>query len=208
LNLPKRYEDLTAKGDYISITAEELEKLAPEKSRDIHLRVFVMRDEIAPLYFEKGYVLTPAEFSNRAYRLLAKTMDSTNRAGIATFVMHGKEYLVAIFADGGILRAETMRFADEIRRPRDLRLPKRTKPSAASVRTFEKVIERLLKNALDRNEMRDEYAGRMLKLIESKHAKGKDIVESAYPAQKPAKVVDLMEVLKKSLAGRKTRRRG
>ena len=79
------------KGKYVTITDEELERLAPEKSRDIDLRMFVKRDEIPPLYFKRAYFLTPADKSAKAYRLLAETMDRTRRAGIATFVMRGKE---------------------------------------------------------------------------------------------------------------------
>ena len=97
------------KNKFVEVTDEELDRLAPERSRDINLRRFVDQDTIPRLYFERGYFLAPAS-STRAYHLLAETMARTNRAGIATFVMRGKEYLVAITSDGGILRAETMRF--------------------------------------------------------------------------------------------------
>jgi len=107
-------------GKVVTVTEEELERLAPEKSRDINLRVFVARSEISPMYFERAYILTPADKSGKAYRLLAEIMEYSQRVGIATFVMRGKEYLVAILARGGILRAETMRFSDEVRSPSDL----------------------------------------------------------------------------------------
>src|SRR5262249_36730433 len=80
------------KGKYVNVTDEELERLAPEKSRDIDLRVFVDRDQISPLYFDRTYFLTPADKSGKAYRLLAETMERKGRAGVATFVMRGKEY--------------------------------------------------------------------------------------------------------------------
>ena len=57
------------------------------------------------------------------YRLLAETIERKKHAGIATFVMRGKEHLVAIFAENGILRAETLRFADQIRTPENIGLP-------------------------------------------------------------------------------------
>jgi DNA end-binding protein Ku len=199
----------TANGEYVTVTEEELERLAPEKSRDINLRMFVDRTEISPLYFERGYVLTPADKSGKAYRLLAEIMEDANRAGIATFVMRGKEYLVAIFAVNGILRAETMRFSDEIRSPSDIGLPKRKKPAANTVRAFDSSIKRLSKRSLDLREMGDEYSARMLDLIEKKRKHQENVVESEAPTERPAKVVDLMEVLKKSLdQGRKTKASG
>ncbi len=99
----------------ITITDEELEALAPRSSRDIELTQFVDQASIDPIYFERAYFLAPAGESSKAYRLLAETMERTHRAGIARFVMRGQEYLVAIFAEKGILRAETLRRADEVR---------------------------------------------------------------------------------------------
>jgi DNA end-binding protein Ku len=202
LEIPETVRGFETKGgEYVTVTEEELDRLAPEKSRDINLRVFVARSEISPVYFNRAYILTPADKSAKAYRLLAQTMEELDRAGIATFVMHGKEYLVAILAIDGILRAETLRFEDEIRTPRDIGLPKRKKATAATVRAFTGVIERLSKKALAFDEMRDEYAHRMQNLINAKRDSHKDVVESESDGltAKPAKVVDLMQVLKKSL---------
>jgi DNA end-binding protein Ku len=196
-----------AKGKYVTVSDEELERLAPEKSRDIDLRLFVKNAEISPIYFQRAYVLAPADKSGKAYRLLAAIMERKEDVGIATFVMHGKEYLVAIFARDGILRAETLRFADEIRKPHDVGLPKKSTVQAAAVQKFDRAIAKATKKTIDPKEMRDEYAEAMMKLIEKKSAHDKDVVETESEApRKPAKVVDLMEVLKQSLKeGKKSR---
>jgi Ku protein len=125
------------KDEYVTVTDEELEALEPEKTRDIDLTRFVGRDEIDPMFFDRAYYLAPAGNSNKAYRLLAATLDETRRAGIATFVMREKEYLVAILSDNGILRAETLRFQDEVRSAEDLGLPEAVTPPPASVKKFE-----------------------------------------------------------------------
>lgn len=191
----------TNKG-YIQVSDEELERLAPEKSRDIDLRVFVAREELSPLFFVKSYFLTPGHGSTKAYRLLAETMERRDRVGIATFVMRGKEYLVAILADRGILRAQILRFFDEVRTPHDIGLPKKAKTSQSTVRKFESAIARSAKRTFEPREMRDEYAESMLKLIKTKSSRHKDIVETQEkPEQRrPAQIIDLMEVLKRSLA--------
>ena len=125
------------KEKFVAVTDEELERLAPEQSRDIDLRTFVPLESIPPLYFDRSYFLVPSSGSEKAYRLLGATMEKSKLAGIATFVMRGKEYLVAIFPENGILRAETMRFADELRSPKDVGLPEKPKVPAAAVKPRE-----------------------------------------------------------------------
>jgi DNA end-binding protein Ku len=192
----------TAAGKMITVSDEELDRLAPEKSRTIDLRLFVPQEEISPLYYNRSYFLTPGDKSGKAYRLLAETMQRKSRVGVATFVMRGREYLVALVARDGILRAETLRFDDEIRKPAEVGLPKKTKVTAPTVRKFETAIARAAKKSLDLKEMSDEYAAALLKLIKQKSSGNKDVLESrsGEPRRKqPAKVVDLMEVLKASL---------
>ncbi len=191
------------KDKYIVVTDEELERLDPEKSRDIDLRLFVKKEDIQPIYFEHAYFLAPAEGSAKAYQLLAETMEKSERAGIATFVMRDKAYLVAILAENGILRAETLRFNDEVRSPGDIGLPKPKRVSKAAVTRFHKLISKYAKPEIAREELRDDQTEELMKLVEKKRTKHKDVVERAREGREPHKVVDLMEVLKKSLAGKK-----
>src|SRR6266550_1350393 len=88
----------------------------------------------------RSYFLAPAEGSEKAYRLLVETMEKSHLSGIATFVMRGREYLVAIFPENGILRAETMRFSDELRSPKEVGLPEKKDVPAATVKKFERLI--------------------------------------------------------------------
>ena len=187
-------------GKYVVVTDEELEKLAPDRSRDIDLRRFVDDQAIPPIYFERGYYLTPGSSSEKGYRLLAKAMEDSGRMGIGTFVMHGKEYLVAITAENGILRAQTLRFADEIRSPADVGLPKKKKPQKAIVTKFEKLITARSAKQLSTQELKDDQTDRVLKLVKSKHSRGKDIVQTEEQSSDDGNVVDIMDVLKKSLA--------
>jgi DNA end-binding protein Ku len=187
------------KDRFIEIGDEELERLAPERSRDINLQRFVDESSIPRLYFERGYFLAPAG-STRAYHLLARTMERTGRAGIATFVMRGKEYLVAITADNGILRAETMRFHDEIRSPENVGLPKKQKPAPAAVRSFERMIAQRSRASLPTAELRDEETERLLKLVQHKRKSEKNVVEAPVRGKRKAEVVDLLEVLRQSLS--------
>lgn len=193
------------KDTYVVVTDDELEKLAPDRTRDIDLRRFVPAADVDPMHFERAYYLTPGGNSTKAYRLLAATMEQTGRAGIATFVMRGKEYLVAILAEGGILRAETLRFADEVRDPDEVGLPAPAKPEAATVRKMEKAIEKLARASLDEEELEDRASARLLELVERKEKAGTDVVPMPAGEAGPGSadgVIDLMEVLKRSLQGR------
>src|SRR5215475_3863792 len=75
------------KDKFVVVTDEELERLAPEQSRDIDLRRFVPLEDIPPLYFDRSYFLAPGQGAEKAYKLLAETMTNDDLAGIATFVM-------------------------------------------------------------------------------------------------------------------------
>src|ERR1041385_2360224 len=191
------------KDRYVIVTDEELERLAPEQSRDIDLRRFVPLADIPPVYFDRSYFLAPSEGSEKAYRLLARTMEKEKLAGVATFVMRGKEYLVAIFPENEILRAETMRFPDEIRSPKQVDLPEKKKVPAAAVKKFEKLIIKHSDKHLSLKEFKDEKTEHLMKLVEKKRKQHKDVVKVEEPETGEGKVIDLMEVLKKSLAGKR-----
>lgn len=190
---------------YVLVSDEELEAVMPEQSRDIHLRRFVPRDRLPIAAFRRSYYLVPGGQSQRAYAVLAATMDRGGYAGIATFVMRGKEYLVAILAEDGILRAETLRFPDEVRSPDDVGLaepPK--KPSAAAVRRMEKAVARLSSDEIPLAPFEDELSEAISSLAEEKLARGEDVVE--YEAAEPEEEEealeppDLAQLLKQRLA--------
>jgi DNA end-binding protein Ku len=191
-------------GSFTVVTDEELEALAPRKSRDIDLRRFVQRSEIPPEMLERPYILAPAGESTKAYHLLVETMERSGRARIATFVMRGKEYLAAIFAESGVLHAATMRFADELRTPGDVGLPTVAKPGAAARREIEAALTSLAAEALDESLLTDADAAALRELAERKQAQGRDLVEieevPETESPETAEVIDIMSVLRERMA--------
>ncbi len=191
-------------GEFVVVTDEELDALEPEKSREIDLRRFVPREQIDPIYFERGYFLAPAGETTKAYRLLARAMEDADRAGVGTFVMRGKEYLVAILSEGGILRAETLRFAAEIRSPEDVGLADPGDADTDRAARLEAAIDELAADSLEPEELGDPYAERVESLVAEKLAAGEDVVsipEEARRETSEVEIVDLMEVLKRRLQG-------
>jgi DNA end-binding protein Ku len=189
------------KDKYVVVTDEELDRLAPKKSRDIDLRQFVDVNQISPIYFERGYFLAPDGDSTKAYRLLAAILEKTQRAGIATFVMRGKEYLIAITAENGILRAETMRFLDELRSPSGIGLPARAKAPAEMTRHFIQIIQKRTSLELSQDELRDETSAELLKLVQEKLGRKQGVVVTRKKEGSGEAAPDLVAVLKQSLAG-------
>jgi DNA end-binding protein Ku len=136
-------------------------------------------------------------------------MERTGRVGIGSFVMRDHEYLVAIVSEGGVLRAETLRFHDELHAPDDIGLPKRKKASATRVKALSKEIDALTRDELDAHELSDQYAAAIEELAERKEKQGKDVVhvtgaedEDAEPGT--SNVIDLMSVLRRSLSAKAT----
>jgi DNA end-binding protein Ku len=204
--LVRGYE--TASGKMVIVTEEEFASAAPEKSRDIDLKRFVSLEEIPPFFFERPYFLAPDERAGKAYALLAQTMAKTAKAGIGSFVMRGHEYLVAILADSGILRADVLRYADELRTPESIGLPKPGKADAGLARALAKEIDALSKPGLDMAEMADLEAETLLKFAQQKAKKGEGVIAMENlegedeESGGSAEVIDLMEVLRKSLGGK------
>ena len=201
--LVRGYE--TDSGKMVVITDEEFESVAPEMSGDIELRNFVPLEQIPPIYFNRPYFLAPSGKSTKAYHLLTATMEKAGRVGIGSFVMRGHEYLVAIIADNGVLRADTLRYADEIRTPETIGLSKRGKATASKVAQFVKIIEDLTRTDLDLTELEDQEAKALEKLAETKQKEDEDVIhqrglEQAEGDEGGAKIIDLMAVLRKSLS--------
>lgn len=189
------------KDHFVVVTDEELDALQPEKSQEIDLRRFVDRDEIDPVFFERAYFLAPDRGASKAYRLLVKAMADANRAGIATFVMRGKEYLVAILSDEGLLRADTMRFPEELRSPEMVGLPEVGDADAEQISDMEKEMDDLAADELDRSLLLDERDARILALVERKLEEGVDVVErpAGEEDDEDQAPIDLMAALKARL---------
>jgi DNA end-binding protein Ku len=197
-------------GRFVEVTDEELEELAPRKTREIDLRLFVDRDELDPVFFERAYFLAPSKGATKPYRLLVAAMESTGKAGIATFVMREREYLVAIIAENGILRAETMRFADEIRSAEDVGLPKPSRVDRKDVRRLSKALAGLFEDELDPDELEDRRSREIEKLVQAKLNTGSDVVRAPAEEERTTAgalgseerlVIDLMEELKRRMKG-------
>jgi DNA end-binding protein Ku len=197
-----------AKGDYVLIADEELEAVEPGRSRTIDITDFVDITEIDPIYYQRAYYLGPqGDGATRAYALLHRAMADSGRAGIATFVMHGKQYLVAIRAREDVLALQTMYFPDEVRDPREEidNLPTGEQFSDRELVMAKQLIESMT-TKWDPESYRDTYRERVEDLIVRKR-RGEEIVREGEPAGE-SDVTDLMDALRRSAEEMRGRRKG
>jgi DNA end-binding protein Ku len=188
---------------YVTISPEELDSLAPEKTRTIDIEDFVDQEEIDPIFYDHPYYLAPDTGAAKAYQLLVDAMEDAGKVAIARVVIRSKENLVAIRPREGLLAMETMLFADEVV-PTDS-LDELTTDTAVKTSDRELTMARQLIDSLSSDfepeKYHDEYRERVLDLIERK-AQGETIVIEE-PTEEPEQVPDLMAALEASIAGAK-----
>lgn len=198
------YDELTKgyeyqKGDYVTVTEDDLKKARPEASESLAIKGFVDLDEIDPIYFDSPYYLTPGKKSDRIYALLRDALAKTGKVGIATFVLRTKEYLAVIRPYGEALLLNTMHFADEVRPaediPGEIDIP--DKEMDMAVQLVEAMAEEF-----EPDQYKNNYNEALQSLIEKKLS-GKKIETKATPKE-PTNVGDLMSRLKASLEGKST----
>jgi DNA end-binding protein Ku len=189
-----------SKGQYVTVTEDELKAVEGEASRMIDIEEFVPLSKVDPIYFENTYYLGPDKGGEKAYRLLSDALGKTDRVALAKFVMRGKESLVLIRAAQEGLLLHTMYFSDEVRDFGEI-----DKGASAKVRDNElqlavQLVEGLAADDFKPERYADEYRERLLGMLTQK-VEGKEVVTpSPEPARAP--VIDLMEALRKSLAAR------
>src|SRR5205807_8224892 len=113
--LLKGYE--LAPDRYVVVASEELDALAPEKTKTIDIEDFVELSQIDPIYYDHPYYLAPGQGGAKPYSLLLAAMHETSKVAIARVVIRSKEQLVALRPVSGVLGMATMLFADEVLSP-------------------------------------------------------------------------------------------
>lgn len=186
-------------GEYVIVTDDELEAIAPERSRSIEISDFVDLRQIDPVFYQTTYYLAPqGEPAARAYGLLRAAMAQSEKVGIAYFVLRGKEHLVAVRPDREVLALETMYFADEIRDP-EQELP--DLPGKVAIKERELETAKLLIDTLttewDPTAYRSSYRDKVNELIERKR-RGETVTRQEEP-DRSAQIVNLMDALDASL---------
>ncbi len=185
------------KDHYLVIDDAELEKLELATSRSMNITEFVPLAQVDPLFFDSGYYLGPDKGAERAYALLAAALADAQYAAVAQYVARGKQQLVLFRPLEGAIVMQQLRYADEVKGLSEIPIPEAvvTDAELALARQF---IGALARPTFDIRQYKDEYREKLRALLDAK-VKGEAV--ELTPAPEPtARVVDLMEALKASLA--------
>jgi DNA end-binding protein Ku len=181
-------------GGFVLMEDAHFDKAAAASSRAIDVVQFVDAAKVDPIYLETSYYVAPQPDLERAYTVLLKALQNTNKAALATFVMSNRQHYALLRPNESTLVMHTLYYSDEVR-PIERRsaLPK----AADQEEKFaEQYIEALAKD-FDPEQYRDTYRDTLLAIIRAK-AEGQELqVAEATPA--PPKSSNLMEALRQSV---------
>ncbi|HTS48219.1 MAG TPA: Ku protein [Bryobacteraceae bacterium] len=183
------------KDRYVVIEDEEIKKMAPSTAKVMEILEFVKTEEVDPIYFESSFYMAPDDAGEKPYALLYNTLKRTGYVGVAKIAMHNREHIV-IFRPGNFgLMMHTMYYANEVRKVEEFRT------DTTLVKEQESKLAEMLVQSLaapfEPEKYHDSYRDNLQSLINSK-IQGKEVVTP--PHAEPAKVIDIMEALKQSLA--------
>lgn len=187
---------------YVILEAEDFEAADAVKTKMIEIINFVEGQEIDSLYYEQPYYLEPEKSAMKAYALLRDALEASGKVGVTTFVLRNRESLAILKPYKEVIVLNRIRFVQEIREPSDLKLPPLSKTKTKEMDMANKLVEQLTEK-FNIDEFKDTYTAKLLKRIKAK-SKGKKI---AAPKMKVvhSKNDDLMEMLKASLEGKKSK---
>lgn len=197
-------------GDYVILSEEEINAAYPKSTQVIEIEHFVKADEIPFTYLEKPYLLAPIGKGEKVYALLREAMLDAGVIAVARVVMHTKESLAALIPDGDALLLNTLRWAKQVRSRDELKLPAAGKKAVglkdAELAMAQQLISEMVTD-WDPNQYEDRFSDAIHALAAKKVEAGQ--TEQVAPLENPneapasSNVVDLSDLLRRSLASRK-----
>jgi DNA end-binding protein Ku len=195
-------------GSFVVLDQDDFTKANVKATETIDIVQAVPRDEIPAEYFEKPLYVVPSKQGIKPYHILRETLRRSGRVAVATIVMRGRQHLVALIADERIITLELLRYAHEIKTVEELGVDDLLE--APEVKDKEVELAEQLVAALDEGwepeQFRDQYRDDLLELIEAKAKTGSSPVKNRAPREPGGEVVDMMELLKRSVGEAKGRK--
>ncbi len=204
-HIDKAYDD----GDRtVVLTDDDLSSLPEEKSREIDVVEFVPSDQLDPITFDRSYFLEPDSKSSKAYVLLRRTLEETDKTAIVHFALRQKTRLGALRVHGDVLMLQSLLWDDEVREAKFPALDEKVRISAKELEMSASLVESFAAD-FSPEKFSDDYQDQLRELIEAKLAKGDDVSteetfggdssESEDDDDDSDNVIDLMEALKRSI---------
>jgi len=194
------------KGRYVIISEDEIRAAHPESTQTIDIFGFIDAKEIPLQNIERPYYLAPDKRGEKVYALLQQTLKDSGKVALANVVLHVKQHLAAVMVDDDALLLVMLRWPDEVRGLDTLELSAAVTGAKLSKgeRDMAKRLVRDMTVEWEPEEYQDTFRDKIMKLVEKKAKAGKiEDVEGGErkPASKSADVIDLTDLLKRSLEG-------
>jgi DNA end-binding protein Ku len=202
-DIVKAYE--YTKGKFVILDSEDLEKLRKEnEEKAVEIIDFVKMEEIDPIYFDRSYYMSPNESGGKAYSLLRKALQESQKVGLAKIIIRSKEQMAVIRVYENTLVMETIHYPDEVRRAGDVpNVPADDKVTDKELSTAIMLIDQLT-SEFEPEKYTDEYRTALLELIESKRTGHETVTPAA--KETASNVTDLMAALQASIDRTKPRK--
>lgn len=183
-------------GKYVTVTDDDLERANVYRTRAIEVMNFVKEEEINPKYLEKPYFLEPEEGSRKSYALLREALKRSEKVGVVKFVIRTREHLGILKAEDNVIFLNQMRFDWEIKKQKELNLPKSEEITLKELDTALRLVDSL--TIPFRPELyEDTYTDDLLNLIEEKAQDRLPPPKGELPAPTPEQEIE--SELEKSL---------
>jgi DNA end-binding protein Ku len=189
------------KGRYVEVTDEEIKAASVEATQSVQIVQFVEEREIDPIYFDVAYYLEPEKKGRHAYALLREALGKAAKVGVARVVIRTREHIAVLKPKGDALVLELLHWADEIVDASSIDLPGKEALPAPEMKMAATLIDTMTEK-WDPAAFRDTYREQLVALIEAK-ARGEPMPKGRAKAPARAQVVDLMDVLKRSIESTK-----
>ncbi|MBK5001871.1 Ku protein [Pseudomonas sp. S31] len=195
------------KGRYVVISEQEIREARPEATQTIDIFSFVEAGDIPLQHFDTPYYLSPDKRGGKVYALLRETLERTGKVALATVVLHTKQHLALLRPLDDALVLITLRWPEEVRGLETLELDPSVTDAKVDKRELD-MAKRLVEDmsgSWTPDDYHDAFRQTILDLVEEKASKGKiAVVEKGEggEAQKGADIIDLTELLKRSLGGK------
>jgi DNA end-binding protein Ku len=195
------------KGHYVTVTDDDLKAVRPEATQSVQIVEFVELDQINPMYFDTPYYLEPEKKGRHAYALLRDALIDSGRVALARVVIRSREHIAAVKPNGEALVLELMHFADELVDQGGFDFPAlNEKVADAEKKVAKMLIDTMSADKFEPENFHDKYKEDVLAMIEAR-ANGEDVEKPAVHKPAATNVVNLMDVLQRSLEQSKQRRK-
>lgn len=192
------------KDQFVIFAPDELKALEEGASHTIDIVAFIPEKAVDPIFYDKAYFLAPDKRGGKPYALLLEAMKESGRCALAKWSWKSKQYVVQVRAAADGLVLQQLLYADEVRSLKDLDI-ERVTVAPSELKLALQLIDQISQDEYDPTQYVDEEKRRVLAAIDEKIA-GKQIVASERSAEPaPSNVIDLMEALRASLDGKKTK---